>query len=450
MSKEGDQGTVPATGPMVAQNAVAGPAAEPLPIAARPTAGSLLEVRHDSQPRLAVSDRLSWFEQALTEIVTGGVYLIAGAPGSRKSGLATQLAMDFGLRGIRTLTVLTEETPQRLLDRAMRMTSDWPTDDARRALGHAFCTDELAGIERLPGFLYQHVLAPTGRYHGASVVILDSVQGHGLPAAATEKYARLYEFCRIAKSAGITVLLIGHVNKKGQIAGPRDLEHNVDAVVSLRKAMDLRLLYVPKNRFGPEQLKGLPLVIDPVTTTLRPSPHREPVTGVCRTFLGTGFGAGEMQALVSLPSHNAKPQIQAPGLPRRKIEQLLSCIARVPGLEMDDLDLAIGCLMPGDSFFRSAFGLPLSLALIGSFLRRPVPPEVLAVGEIDLNRAVRPLSDAMMNELVTSIPIGELGVPLRVLCPPSAAALLPSGIGVEVVPCATLDAAIRACWPQVE
>lgn len=450
MSKEQDQGTSPAPRSMAARKVIAGGAVSPLAVSGPRPAGCLLEVRHDGHSRLVLSERLAWFEQALTEIVVGGIYLVAGAPGSRKSGLTTQLALDFGLRGIRTLTLLTEESPHRLLDRALRMTSDWPADDARQALGHAFCCDELAGIERLPGFLYQHVLAPMGRYHGASVIILDSVQGHGLPAAATEKYARLYEFCRIAKSAGITVFMIGHVNKKGQIAGPRDLEHNVDAVVSLRKAMDLRLLYVPKNRFGPEQLKGLPLVIDPVTTTLRPSPHREPVTGICRTFLGTGVGAGEMQAMVSLPSHNARPQIQAPGLPRRKIEQLLSCIARVPGLEMEDLDLSIGCLMPGDAYFRSVFGLPLSLALIGSYLRRSVPPEVLALGEIDLNRAVRPLSDTVLNDLAASIAAGELGGRLRVLAPPSAAGLLPSATGIEVVPCPTLDAAIRATWPEVE
>lgn len=450
MSKEQDQGSSPEPQPMAAQNALAGAAASPLAGCGRQSTGCLLEVRHDGQSRLVLSEKLAWLESALTEVVVGGIYLLAGAPGSRKSGLATQLAMDFGLRGIRTLTILTEESPHRLLDRALRMTSDWKAEDARLALGHTYCCDELAGIERLPGFLYQHVLAPTGKYHGTSILILDSVQGHGLPAAATEKYARLYEFCRIAKSAGITVFLIGHVNKKGQIAGPRDLEHNVDAVVSLRKAMDLRLLYVPKNRFGPEQLKGLPLVIDPVTTTLHPSPHREPVTGVVRTFLGAGFGAGEMQAMVSLPSHNAKPQIQAPGLPRRKIEQLLSCIARVPGLEMDDLDLSIGCLMPGDAYFRSIFGLPLSLALIGSYLRRPVPPQLLALGEIDLNRTVRPLSDTVINDLATSIAAGELGSPLRVLAPPSAAGLLPSAGGIEVVPCPTLDVAIRATWPQVE
>jgi predicted ATP-dependent serine protease len=117
---------------------------------------------------------------------------------------------------------------------------------------------------------------------------------------------------------------------------------------------------------------------------------------------------------------------------------------------MEDLDLSIGCLMPGDAYFRSVFGLPLSLALIGSYLRRSVPLEVLAIGEIDLNRAVRPLSDTVINDLAASIAAGELGGRLRVLAPPSAAGLLPSASGIEVVPCPTLDAAIRATWPEVE
>jgi DNA repair protein RadA/Sms len=271
-----------------------------------------------------------------------------------------------------------------------------------------------------------------------------------LPSAASEKYARLYEFCRLCKAAGVTVFLVGHVTKKGQIAGPRDLEHNVDAVLVLRKVMDLRLLYVSKNRYGPEVLKGVPLVIEPVTTALRPSPHVEPVAGVARTFLGAGFGAGEMQAMVSLPSHNARPQIQAPGLPRRRVEQLLSCIAQVPGLEMEDLDLSIGCLMPGDAYFRPVFGLPLCMALISSYLRRPVPPKHLYVGEIDLTRTIRPLSSTLVADLSNSLAAGELGHRLRIVCPPCAVGQLPPGLPFEAVPCARLDDAIRATWPEIE
>jgi DNA repair protein RadA/Sms len=440
MSKDDVQGRVPVPLPMVAAGGGG---------FGREVAGRLLDVPRSGHRRLVLSDRLSWLEQALTELVEGGVYLIAGAPGSRKSGLVTQLAMDFGLRGRRTLSLLTEEAPQRLLDRAVRMSSDWPGQEAERGLSHMLCDDSIA-IDRLPAFLYQQVLSSSGRYHGTSVIVLDSVQGHGLPSGATEKYARLYEFCRLAKSAGITVFLIAHMTKRNQIAGPRDLEHNVDAVLVLRKVMDLRLLYVTKNRYGAEVLRGLPLVIDPVTTVLKPSPHLEPVTGVARTFLGAELGAGEMQAMVSLPSHNVKPQIQAPGLPRRRIEQLLSCIAQVPGLAMEDLDLSIGCLMPGDAYFRPAFGLPLGLALIASYLRRPVPPRQLHLGEIDLTRSIRPLSPAIVTDLSNALIAGELMLPLRILLPPCAIAQLPNAKGLELVPCARLDDAIRATWADIE
>ena len=273
--------------------------------------GRLLDVRRDQGQRLPLTARLGWLEQILTEVVKGGVYLITGAPGSRKSGLASQICLDLGSQGAKVLTLLTEEAPHRLLDRTLRMTGDWDKHEAQQAMGNLLFDDAIS-IERLPAFLSEHILSCTGRYHGTTAIVVDSIQGHGLPASSLAAYSRLFEFCRIAKSAGITVFLVGHVTKKGTLSGPRDLEHNVDAVLVLRKVMDLRLLFVTKNRFGPEQLKGMPLVIDPVTTALRPSPHLDAVTGVSRTFLGGGFGIGEMQAMVSLPSHNVKPQIQAP------------------------------------------------------------------------------------------------------------------------------------------
>lgn len=329
MSKEQDHG---AAGTNLSKDAGATDPAAGCAGLGRERSGRLLDVHRHGHRRLILPEPLAWFEQTLGEIVEGGAYLLVGAPGSRKSGLCSQLAVGLGLLGVRTLTLLTEESPARLLDRALRMTGDLPRDGAERALAHMYCDDGLCGIEQLPAYLSQHVLSPAGRYHGTSVLFVDSIQGDGIAAGAVGKYARLYEALRTAKSAGITAFLVGHVTKRNQISGPRDLEHAVDACLVLRKVMDMRVLFVSKNRFGPEQLKGLPLVIDPVTTVLRPSPHMEPVTGVARTFLGAGLGAGELQGMVSLPAHNSKPQIQAPGLPRRRIEQLLSCIAQVPGL----------------------------------------------------------------------------------------------------------------------
>lgn len=444
MPKEDVQGTAPeppATG-------IASPSGPAAGYPCQPT-GRLVDVRRDVRERLGFTERLAWLEGALTEVVRGGQYLLAGVPGSCKSTLATAIALDLGLQGVRSLVLLTEESPVRLLTRSVQVTSHWSQQDAASAIGNVLCDDGVT-IERLPAFLYQHVLAANGRYHGVSAIILDSVQGHGVAAGATEKYARLYEFCRLAKSAGIVTLLIGHVTKRNQIAGPRDLEHNVDAVILLRKAANLRLLFVSKNRFGPELLKGIPLLIDPVTTALRPSPHTEPVTGIARTFLGGGFGAGELQAMVSLPSHNSKPQMQAPGLPRRRVEQLLTSIAQVPGLEMADLDLSIGCLLPGDAYFRPSLGLPLCLALVSSYLRRPIPAHQLQLGEIDLTRSLRPVNTHLLTELANAMVAGDLPLPLRILCPPCAASELPRASGLEIVGCEKLDDAIKATWPDIE
>ena len=123
----------------------------------------------------------------------------------------------------------------------------------------------------------------------------------GLPANAARQYAGFYEFGRRAKDAGVTIIAVAHINKRGQIAGPRGLEHNVDAVVRIERAGAGRMISVLKNRFGPEQSTGFPLMTDDETAALLPSPHREPMTGIARTFIGSEMGDAELQVQLSLP-----------------------------------------------------------------------------------------------------------------------------------------------------
>ena len=92
----------------------------------------------------------------------------------------------------------------------------------------------------------------------------------------------------------MTALLICHVTKKSEIAGPRALEHNIDCAWVLRKAMNYRPLFVPKNRFGPETCRPLPLEVDPIRVCLRVSPHASTMTSVARSYL-PGLGATEIQ-----------------------------------------------------------------------------------------------------------------------------------------------------------
>src|SRR5262249_31588556 len=131
----------------------------------------------------------------------------------------------------------------------------------------------ISDLEELPRFLSKKVLAASGEYRGTSLLILDSIQGRGLSPLATNKYRQVYDFCRRCKAAGIVVLLVAHVTKRGDIAGPKDLEHHVDCVLVMRRAMSYRPLFVPKNRFGPAVFKPVPLAIDRITTALKVERH---------------------------------------------------------------------------------------------------------------------------------------------------------------------------------
>jgi DNA repair protein RadA/Sms len=295
------------------------------------------------------------------------------------------------------------------------------------------------------------VLSPSGKYHGVSLIVIDSVQGQGLAATATSKYRQVYEFCRQCKGAGITVLIVAHVTKRGEIAGPKDLEHNVDCVLVMRKAMVYRPMFVPKNRFGPAVLKPVPLEMDKVTTALKLAPHSSSVSTVARTFLGRDREYPEVQASVSLPSYGSRGKITAPGLPRREIEQLANCISQIPDLDIGDLDYTIHCRLPGERRYRSILGLPLAMALIASYLQKDIPGMHIYLGEIDLLRQVREVHEDVLLEMAESIQEGEIKPPVRIFLPPGSAEFLRSNAPsrATVMACTRLEDAVYNTWPEL-
>jgi DNA repair protein RadA/Sms len=411
----------------------------------------LLGVEGTEHKELGLSDGLNWLKLRIGRFVAGGIYLIAGQPGIGKSTLGIQLALDLARRGERSLYVLTEQSKEELANRARQMSSDWPRDDALKALGFIEPEEGIYDMESLPSFLAHQVLSPSGKYYRVKFIVIDSVQGHGLAAAATKKYKQVYEFCRQCKSNGITVLLVAHVTKKGDIAGPKDMEHNVDCVLVMRKAMVYRPLFVPKNRFGPAILRPVPLEMDKTTTALKLSPHSESVSSVARTFLGAGVGIAEAQAAVSLPSYGSRGKITAPGLPRREIEQLTTCISRIPEMDIEELDYTIHCRLPGEKRYRALLGLPVCMALISSYIQKDIPGYHLYIGEIDLLRKVRQVPDQIILDLWDGIQNGTIPTPIRVFCPTESAEIIKDGVeGATVIGCDRLDDAVFHTWPELK
>jgi DNA repair protein RadA/Sms len=411
----------------------------------------LLAVEEAEYKELQLSDALNWLKLRIGKFVTGGIYLIAGQPGIGKSTLGIQLALDLGKTEQKSLYILTEQSKEDLGNRARKMCSDWRREDAQKALGFIEPEEGIYDLETLPSFLAHQVLSSSGKYHGVKLIVIDSVQGHGLSAAATKKYRQVYEFCRQCKAAGITVLLVAHVTKKGDIAGPKDMEHNVDCVIVMRKAMVYRPLFVPKNRFGPAILKPVPLEINKSTTALKLSPHSESVSSVARTFLGAGIGIAEAQAAVSLPSYGTKGKITAPGLPRREIEQLTTCISQVPDMDIEDLDYTIHCRLPGEKRYRALLGLPVCMALIASYIQKDIPAYHIYIGEIDLLRKVRQVPDQIILDLWDGIQNGAISTPIRLFCPKESAEIIKDGIeGATIISCDKLDDAVFETWPELK
>jgi DNA repair protein RadA/Sms len=419
-----------------------------------PEPRGLLAVAETEHAEIQLSESLAWLRQRIAKFVIGGIYLLAGQPGIGKSRLSTQLALDLGRRGMKTLYVLTEQSQDDLAKVARQMTSDWSRKDADQAMRNVYPEENVYDLETLPSFLGHQVMSPSGKYHGVKLIVIDSVQGHGLSASSTRKYRQIYEFCRQCKTAGIAVVLVAHVTKKGDVAGPKDMEHNVDCILVMRRAMIYRPMFVPKNRFGPAIFKPIPLEMDKTTTILRLSPHSDSVSSVARSYLGRRIGIAEAQATVALPAYGNRGKITAPGLPRKEIEQLTTCISQLPEMQIDDLDYTIQCRLPGDKRYRSLLGLPLCIALIASYIQKDIPSYYLYLGEIDLLRKIREVPDEIVIDLWEQLkdPANvSIPRPVRIFCPKESARLLQEEVeGATVVACDRLDDAVFMTWPELK
>jgi len=410
---------------------------------------NLLTTTVNRRPELELSDDLGFFRDAVNGFAVGGIYCCGGPPGCAKSLLQTQMIMDLGRRDIRSLVILTEEQPSSLKERAIRITQGWESGDVKRAMTNIHADGSLWDVASFPAFITRNVVSSNGPYHGVKLVVMDSIQGHGLPAAATKAYSAVLEGARLCAENGVTVMLISQVTKRGEMCGPRLLEHGVDAAVMMRRAMQYSMLSVRKNRFGPPLLRPIPLRIDPVTTALAVAPHVHALPGAANTYAGAGSGLLQLQASVTVPPDGRVGRVTAPGLPRKEIEQLLDCLTQIEKLDVAGMDYRIQCRLPGNGVYQGHFGLPLCMALVASHARKAIPEGHIFMGEVDLFRKVLPLPANLLQDLQAALDAGDIPTPVTLMIPPSSADFIPPSSKVRVVACRTLEEAIFATWPDM-
>jgi len=321
-------------------------------------------------------------------LAPGGAYLIAGEPGIGKSTLLLQVARAAAAAGQRVLLVCGEETPEQVRSRAERLGGIPAELWATRA------NDVTA------------VVAAIGAATPATVVV-DSIQSltrtdlPGLPGSVGQVRGCADVLVRAAKDQGVTLLLVGQATKDGQVAGPRALEHLVDAVLWFEgdPSCSLRLLRAAKNRFGPAHevgcftmtSEGLREVSDP--SRLLVADRGLPVPGVCVCPLLEGNRAllVEVQALVG-PTSVPAPRRTGAGLDGQRLGLLVAVLERRAGLSLGGHDV-FAATMGGVRASEPAADLAVALAVASSFLDAPLPPGTVAVGEIGLSGEIRATAD---------------------------------------------------------
>jgi len=206
------------------------------------------------------------------------------------------------------------------------------------------------------------------------------------------------QLTRLAKAAGITVILVGHVTKEGALAGPRVLEHIVDTVLYFEGDANssFRLIRAFKNRFGAvNELgvfamteRGLKGVSNPSALFL--SQHDQPVAGACVlvTQEGTRPLLVEIQALVDT-AHTPSPRRLCVGLEQNRLAMLLAVLHRHAGIACFDQDVFVNAV-GGVRISEPAADLAVLLAVISSMKNRPLPDKLVVFGEIGLAGEVRP------------------------------------------------------------
>ena len=316
--------------------------------------------------------------------VPGETLLLAGEPGIGKSTLVLQLLDGIARAGGRTLLVSGEESVDQVALRGAR-------------LGVAGERLRVASVGSVPA-----VMAAWAD-EGPDVLVMDSVQTLEDPlleqpaGSLVQVREGAQQLARRAKENGTVVVLVGHVTKEGAVAGPKALEHVVDAVVTLEgdRSGALRLLRASKNRFGScEETgvfvmseRGLEAVADPSSLLL--ADRRPGVTGsvVFPSLEGSRCVLVEIQALVT-PSQLHQPRRVALGLEARRLALVLGVLFRRAALALGGSDVFVSAA-GGLAVREPAADLALCAALFSSEREIAAPPDLVMVGEVGLSGEVR-------------------------------------------------------------
>ncbi len=349
--------------------------------------------------------------------VRGSVVLVGGDPGIGKSTLLMQAAAALSRRKQRIIYVSGEEAVAQVRLRAQRL--------------GAADTDVLLAAETN----VEDILATISEGKRPDLVIIDSIQtlwsdtADSAPGTVTQVRTGVQAMIRFAKQTGAAMVLVGHVTKEGQIAGPRVVEHMVDAVLYFEgdRGHHYRVLRTVKNRFGPTDEigvfemsdRGLREVTNPSELFLGERNAKSPGAAVFAGMEGTRPVLVEVQALVA-PTSLGTPRRAVVGWDSSRLAMILAVLEAHCGVRLGQHDVYLN-VAGGYRISEPAADMAIASALVSSLADTPLPPDCVFFGEISLSGAVRPVSQTAQR-LKEAEKLGFAGAML-----PATSAELPKG-----------------------
>ncbi len=318
-------------------------------------------------------------------LVPGSAVLVGGDPGIGKSTLLLQAAAKLAEAGLRVVYLSGEEAPAQVRLRAARL----GLADAPVALG---TETNLANI-----------VATLGSGPPPALVVIDSVQTlwseavEAAPGTISQLRGSASALISYAKTSGATLVLVGHVTKDGQIAGPKVIEHMVDTVLYFENLSghQFRLLRAVKNRFGPTdeigvfemRFEGLKEVENPSALFLSDHDRGAPGTAVFAGMEGTRPILVEIQALVA-PSALGTPRRAVVGWDPNRLSMLIAVLEARCGVRLAGHDVYLN-VAGGLRLNEPAADLAAAAALLSSYAGRSAHEDTVFFGEVSLTGAVR-------------------------------------------------------------
>jgi DNA repair protein RadA/Sms len=322
--------------------------------------------------------------------VRGSVLLVGGDPGIGKSTLLTQATSMLARAGHRSVYISGEEAVAQVRLRAER-------------LGLADAPVQLAAETSVEDIVSTLSEGPVPR-----LIVIDSIQTmwtdavESAPGTVTQVRASAQALIRFAKKSGAAIILVGHVTKDGQIAGPRVVEHMVDAVLSFEGegSQQFRILRAVKNRFGPTdeigvfEMTGLGLreVSNPSELFLSERDLGTPGTAVFAGIEGTRPVLVELQALVA-PTALGTPRRAVVGWDPSRLSMVLAVLEAHCGVKLSGHDVYLN-VAGGLRIQEPAADLAAAAALVSSLVNAPLPADAVYFGEVSLSGVVRPVAQA--------------------------------------------------------